>query len=580
MEVIPVGPAVLLTADNLTDPAERWTNMGSTRGAVTVGVDVRKAMGSVDQSGRTPLASSVYRVGEIVAVQAPLLDRTIAVMVRSWPGATVVSSGGATALAAGSGVSKVTARAFALVPVEEYTEGGAWWGSPNAIILPAAVLQIDGDLVHQLPEGEDALSGSVYTVSITSLGALTGATALRSGGIGQTWLMGQRTTGLDLVWEAGVDTGVAPLIGGAATFARASTGTFLDPGTGKLTSAAAGAPRFEAAGLLIEPQATNKVAYTLGYGTSGITGWTKGGDAGSTLTAVASASVAASGLDLIVTDGFVLRLDNSAGSTTAYATCAATFGNSNPHALSVYARGGAGGLGQSTVRAVSFAAATNFARATATIAAPSAASKALTVFADPGQVVEFVLAQSEEGLLTSVIPNATAGTATRAAESLAIDYAEAIDATAGVTGHVAFVPAFADAAAITTAPLAIGSHLKPRFQVRHTSGSGWEVVAESASTSEAAALVGDSFASGAAEELTFAWAPAGVKRWQVWDGDTDVSPAAASTVALSGAWGSGKVYVGNAGTAAGNPFAGWIKRIAVARGARTPAQMRALRRGA
>jgi len=67
---------------------------------------------------------------------------------------------------------------------------------------------------------------------------------------------------LPLIGASGVlDLSLLYGLSGLATFSRVTTGTYLSSGT--ILTAAANVPRFEAPGLLLEPQSTNLIAYSV-----------------------------------------------------------------------------------------------------------------------------------------------------------------------------------------------------------------------------------------------------------------------------------------------------------------------------
>lgn len=91
-------------------------------------------------------------------------------------------------------------------------------------------------------------------------------------------------------------------------------------------------------GALVLPAITNK-ATCRKVNPTDLTNLTKIGDAAATLTVVDdSAALAVAGLDGICTSGKVYKLDNSAGTGTAYAQLVGATSNTNPHSLVVYGR--------------------------------------------------------------------------------------------------------------------------------------------------------------------------------------------------------------------------------------------------
>jgi len=147
----------------------------------------------------------------------------------------------------------------------------------------------------------------------------------------------------------------------------------------------------------VSPTRTNKCTCRKTNPTD-TTNLTKSGDAAAVLSVVDdTAALAAAGLDKICTSGKVYKLDNSAGITAAQVVNSVT-GNTNPHSVSVYQRGGSGFLdtNQSPGR-LTFTASTDYARTCATNITPADAGKPWRVQADAGQTIYFILPQLEEG---------------------------------------------------------------------------------------------------------------------------------------------------------------------------------------
>lgn len=121
---------------------------------------------------------------------------------------------------------------------------------------------------------------------------------------------------------------------------------------------------------------------------------TKSGDAASTLALVDdSAALAAIGQA-----GNVFKLDNSAGTTPAIASVAGTVGNTNPHSMAAFIRGGSGFLTWANSTPDNpFAAQAAYRRVTRAPVAPDLISRSVNVWADPGQIVYFILNGLYEG---------------------------------------------------------------------------------------------------------------------------------------------------------------------------------------
>lgn len=227
----------------------------------------------------------------------------------------------------------------------------------------------------------------------------------------------------------------------AETFTRTGNARWIDRG-GVLRIAEADTPRVvhlldgserSVVAWRLEGQRTNKCHRGYNFNANGTAGWTLSGDASATLTAVDdSTELAAAGLAGIVTDGFVLRLDNSAGASTAWAANDGTvLGDTNPHTISAYLRGsGAARLILTTQDgdSANISLTGDYVRYTQTVT-PGAGTRYPLVRAEAGADVYFVLPQMEAGsFATSVVPNDAASTATRNAETAYIDLPPAIAA--------------------------------------------------------------------------------------------------------------------------------------------------------
>lgn len=214
--------------------------------------------------------------------------------------------------------------------------------------------------------------------------------------------------------------------GAAGTFTRASADAFRLDQTGNYQLVAANIPRpeFTAEGIflgtLFEPAITNKCTNYNASPDAALLNCTKGGDAASVLQRVEdSAILAASGLSAIG-NGYVIELDNSAGSVDAHVTIADDTGNVNAHTLSAFARK-VSGAGQADIRySVNgaglqvFTNTDRYERVSGT-GAPAANSRFRVQIA-AGVVARFLLNQSEE-LATATSPIITRGaTASRAAD--------------------------------------------------------------------------------------------------------------------------------------------------------------------
>lgn len=430
-ETYRVGPAAIFVADSITDPVEDWVALGSTRGDVAYRMDEGLlAFGRVDQEGGSPRADSVWRAGMRARARVPMLDRQVAVLTEIYPGSVVTTASDDTALGFGNGCAGIGAKAFAIVPLDELVEGSPWWDSEYTCWIPNGVATVIGEFRHTLPEGDDALEGSVVEVEIASLGADQDlAAAVRdAGGIGMIHrLLASENVGvlgLDFLWEP--EDGLTPKIGATGTFARASTALYQDA-AGVWQTAASGEIRnshYESGvrTVLLEGQRTNKCQRNYAPDGAGPppTGWTLTGDPSATLTRVSDATeLAAAGLGTLCSDGYVFKLDNSGGTAAAFANGAGVTGNTNTHTVSAWMRGsGTAQVRTTNVGGTVRTLGSSYERYSNALT-PAGSSDMLRIHAVAGAVVYFILAQMEEGtFVSSPILNATAASVTRSADSL------------------------------------------------------------------------------------------------------------------------------------------------------------------
>lgn len=582
-----IGPARILVASSITEPVENWTDLGITRGDVAVEPRVRIAVGRPDQTAATPRSDAVYRVGEIATTRAPMLDKALTLLQKQYPASAIVTASGKTSLALDNKIGAVSGVAIAVVPIDVYVEGQAWWASDYTVWIPSGIFRVGGDLKHELPaEGDDGVAASVREVEIVSTRSAAGvpASVQGAGGIGQLWLNGLGALGLDLLLEHTFDTATTPLIGGAGTFTRASTAVEKSRADGKYRSVANNVLRDEANGWLIEPQRTNKCQRNYLHG-GATTGWVKLGDAAATLTAVLDAAeLAAAGLDVLCADNYVLKLDNSAGVALASARATGSAGNTNTHAVSAFVRGSGNAMVRTNSAGPGYSPLTASYVRREHVFAPGGVGDAIDIEAAAGAIVYFVLAQFEEGAFaTSPIPNNTAGSVTRNSDTWSFGGVEAIDAN-GISIQAAFRPLFSAPAASHLGYLfAYGSPgSNPAVGVLFNGAAEYQIYLTDASGNVYGSLVGEAFTQGTLEELTTIYDPALVNKWAAFEGDVDKSPATAGK-SPSGTP-SASIYVG--GESAGNALGCRIVRFVVCRGiaaatvAGTPALLRQLKRSA
>lgn len=213
------------------------------------------------------------------------------------------------------------------------------------------------------------------------------------------------------------------------TYTRADNVSIYRNTAGKWVSATANTPRFDhdangnPLGILMEGTVTNKCT-NANYNPSTTANMTKAGDAASTLTVVSDAdALAAAGLDMICTNGMVYKLDNSAGTGTAYVDITGTAGNTNPHTISVWARGNSGTVGAVTrsgtsANSLNMTGGNPYERYVLANETPSSTGVQMRIRVNAGKVIWFILNQFEEmPFATSVILTSGAA-ATRQADRL------------------------------------------------------------------------------------------------------------------------------------------------------------------
>lgn len=186
----------------------------------------------------------------------------------------------------------------------------------------------------------------------------------------------------------------------------------LPPGLTFSRTGAGMAQRLDGSWVSFLGQRTNKVAI-FNANPADLTGLTKAGDAAAILTLVDDpAALLAAGLQDVATSGKVFRFDNSAGTGSAQATVTGTVGNTNPHTVSAYVRGsGACRVQLSAVSSVGTTALTGSYVRVSNLLTPLGTTNVLSIRAEAGAVVYFILPQLEEAsVVTDVI--VTTGSAT------------------------------------------------------------------------------------------------------------------------------------------------------------------------
>lgn len=286
-------------------------------------------------------------------------------------------------------------------------------------------------------------------------------------------------------WHA--EYGIAPVKGGEPTFDRGSSAWAIDQrGTWVeyLTDTLRFTWRivdsmFSQVVAKTELTATNKCQRNVDYGANGTTGWSLAGNGQADATLVVAddtEELRKAGLHLLVSDGQVLKIDNSAASAATLAVASGATGNANTHAVSVFWRGG-GPARIQTNQALGplVQLPEKYGRASAAIT-PSGSSDKLAVRAEAGAVVYFVLPQLEENPFpTSPIRNPSAGSVTRDGDTLT--YEDAPDPRPPYALYVRWIQGFDSPTGQFTHVLTIntGATADPRFELRENPDGDIEV---------------------------------------------------------------------------------------------------------
>jgi hypothetical protein len=188
-----------------------------------------------------------------------------------------------------------------------------------------------------------------------------------------------------------------------------------------------------------------------------LTGVTPSGDVLATLTRVDDSANMGGGsiLNALLTaatiNGFVYKLDNSAGSTDAFATISGTVAVVGACRGSIVYRGSAGRIEIGGVTAVSFGASTPYARVGGSRTA-AATSEQMRIAAPAGAAIYFILNQLENGAFDTAPIVVNAATAARNAPLITRTVGADFNATEGFFGARAKV-----AAGVTNSGIVVGS---------------------------------------------------------------------------------------------------------------------------
>lgn len=199
LETYRIGPAWIFVADNVTDPLDQWTKLGYTQGNVTATVvDGKLLLSRVDQLGTLPPASFVYKQGDTIELNMPLLDKQIDNLIKVVPSAVKLTNNAKDAFAMTSGVEKITGQAFSVVPIEEFTEDDPWWDADFALWMFNGIANVDNQIdTFKRVEADDR---HPYSVTVSHVDD-----SLGRAGIGPIWIPDHNidVLGFDVAAEMG-----------------------------------------------------------------------------------------------------------------------------------------------------------------------------------------------------------------------------------------------------------------------------------------------------------------------------------------------------------------------------------------
>lgn len=182
LEQYRLGPCWIYTAPDVTDELALWASLGFTRGNVVATVQPgRLITNRVDQIGAIPYAAATYKFGDILQLGFPLLDKQIDTLLKVAPGSVKLTASAKDAFAFTKGVASLNGRAFALVPVDEFTENDPWWDAEHVIWMYKGIANIN-DRIDTFKRAESDDLGP-YEVTVTHIDDANGR-----GGIGPVWI--------------------------------------------------------------------------------------------------------------------------------------------------------------------------------------------------------------------------------------------------------------------------------------------------------------------------------------------------------------------------------------------------------
>lgn len=190
-----IGPCRILSAANVTDPIADWFDHGYTQGNVVATIQPGKTiLNRVDQLGPIPLASAVWRFGDTFELSFPLIDKQLDNLLKVVPGSVKLTNNAKDALGIKTNVAKFSGRAWALVPVDEFTEDDPWWDADHAIMVFNGYANVNDRIqTYKLAEEDDL---APFEVTVTHVSSTHGR-----GTIGAAYLAGVDVIGFNVAAE-------------------------------------------------------------------------------------------------------------------------------------------------------------------------------------------------------------------------------------------------------------------------------------------------------------------------------------------------------------------------------------------
>jgi hypothetical protein len=349
-----------------------------------------------------------------------------------------------------------------------------------------------------------------------------------------------------------------PRLGEPGLFSRSSVGYVVDR-KGVLQDTQKSLPRMNWAlvrgvwrrALLLEDGTINKVYRNTGFDDDLTTGWAKSGDAAATLTVVDDTDkIRDVGLLPWVTDGKVLKLDNSGGATNAQAQNNGTVGNLNKHSVSAFIRGDAGVIAIEGSGAI-FAASTTYRRVRYENVTPSATSDNFVIDVAAGDVVYFILAQMEEAgwASTPVVNEASAATASRLPEELSYELPNNVADPGEVTVYMRFIAQMDNAAGVERTLFEISNRQgdSPWLRLYISSLGAYSVSRHNGTSENTAAIPSGTFSTSRGDEVEVVWTGRSDGTGRIIAGKNYADPAGSefSVLAPAAAYSGGRFYLGS-----------------------------------